>query len=949
MNRAKRKQRLQLKPYLDKLEMRRMMSVGGAGSRFARLAVQAQQSLEAQLADGDLNAFARTLAHRPMLAADMGLGVLSQSLRQDSGYAKRHGWGAALVSELTAHPGYAAAHHLTGLTAPQAPPTSPATSPTQTTAATTQSGSQGGGGDDGTSTPPVTTSPVLASPVLNDPLSVAVGGTLDVTLPSLGLGTTGVTFTITPQPLPANMSFNRGTGVLVFAPAPGQEGVLDFSVAISNGSQKGTIVLPITVTDPALSTTEVSGQVVDENGNPLANMPVTIDGSSTTTNAAGDFTLTGIAANPGPISAGGSVGSAQGRQDLTAPVAQLLGHAVYSGANNVIPSPLILPMINWSTAASFSQATASQPLNITNSAVPGFGIQIPSSAAAGAPSISGTVQVAQLSATLAAQHMPQGISGGMFLFQVVGSALTQPAELTLPNTAGYKPGSVLNLYMMNMATGGHDIVGEMVVSSDGLTMTSTGLIALGASQATSAVAGPPPEGITPDVSPDSEVDCVLVGPDQGPGTQDTSCAGCQPTITGSFPPTSTGTAIAASDGGLVTGEYFLDHQLVTYQSQGQNIGIDLQYSSAQADPTPVVQYQFTTPIAGDSSSITSINAQVSLAGVSQGTETTYNTPDGLTDGETYNIPLQVDASELATGVYPYTMTVTENFGSGDDETSITMTAEGNVNVVNESSDPFGHGWSVGGLQQLAQVSSGGPVLITAGQQGTEAFDPVYNSGQSYVQDLGLASSTSTAQVLANDGTGNFTTSGTPSSTGVVGSVAGDFNGDGEPDMAVISSSTLAILLNNGSGGFTAGSSYTVPSGEYAQAIAVGNFTGHDDGTLDLAVLLTPTGRSGYYEVAIYTGNGDGTFATPVITTLTEDMTRSGGSLTVGDFNGDGKSDLVAIFDGDQVDVLLAGSGGAMTASSFSSVEAGLALLRDGRRLQWRRSHRPRVRGSRFGV
>ena len=112
----------------------------------------------------------------------------------------------------------------------------------------------------------------------------------------------------------------------------------------------------------------------------------------------------------------------------------------------------------------------------------------------------------------------------------------------------------------------------------------------------------------------------------------------------------------------------------------------------------------------------------------QGTETTYNTPDGLTDGETYNIPLQVDASELATGVYPYTMTVTENFGSGDDETSITMTAEGNVNVVNESSDPLGAGWSVGGLQQLAQVSSGGPVLITAGQQGTEAFEPVYNRG-----------------------------------------------------------------------------------------------------------------------------------------------------------------------------------------------------------------------------
>ena len=49
------------------------------------------------------------------------------------------------------------------------------------------------------------------------------------------------------------------------------------------------------------------------------------------------------------------------------------------------------------------------------------------------------------------------------------------------------------------------------------------------------------------------------------------------------------------------------------------------------------------------------------------------------------------------------MTVTENFGSGIN-VSITTTDEGNVNVVNESSDPLGAGWSVGGLQQLSQVA-----------------------------------------------------------------------------------------------------------------------------------------------------------------------------------------------------------------------------------------------------
>ena len=216
--------------------------------------------------------------------------------------------------------------------------------------------------------------------MIQDPLSVAVGGTLDVTLPNLGLGTSNLTYTITPQPLPANMSFNRETGEFVFAPSPSQTGVTDFSVAVSNGSRSGTIVLPVTVSKPVLPSTEVSGQVVDENGNPLAGMPVTIGNASTVTNSSGDFTLAGIPANPGPISAGGAAGTVQGRLDLTAPVPQLLGHNLYAGANNAIPSPLILPKIDWSAAASFSQTSVVQPLTIANPAMPGFSVQMPAGA-----------------------------------------------------------------------------------------------------------------------------------------------------------------------------------------------------------------------------------------------------------------------------------------------------------------------------------------------------------------------------------------------------------------------------------------------------------------------------------------------------------------------------------------------------------------------------------------
>jgi hypothetical protein len=75
---------------------------------------------------------------------------------------------------------------------------------------------------------------------------------------------------------------------------------------------------------------------------------------------------------------------------------------------------------------------------------------------------------------------------------------------------------------------------------------------------------------------------------------------------------------------------------------------------------------------------------------------------------------------------------------------------------------------------------------------------------------------------------------------VVGTASGIFTTSDEEDMAVVSSSTLAIELYNGAGAFTAGNSYSIPSGYEAKGLAVGNFTGHTNGNLDIAVLLAST-------------------------------------------------------------------------------------------------------------
>ena len=107
----------------------------------------------------------------------------------------------------------------------------------------------------------------------------------------------------------------------------------------------------------------------------------------------------------------------------------------------------------------------------------------------------------------------------------------------------------------------------------------------------------------------------------------------------------------------------------------------------------------------------------------------------------------------------------------------------------------------------------------------------------------------------------------------------DFNGDGKPDLAVLTSTDVRILLGNGDGTFQA--STQVYTATFAYSITVGDFNG--DGKPDLAVP-----RYTFNSVEISLGNGDGTFQTPAYV-----YTGAAGPqhLVAEDFNGDGNTDL----------------------------------------------------------
>ena len=624
-------------------------------------------------------------------------------------------------------------------------------------------------------------------------------------------------------------------------------------------------------------------------------------GLSTITDTSGNFTLPGLTAGDNHFEYDAS--------SATAPNGSFYGafignKDIIGNVNNIITRPIYLMRIDTAGEVQVDPANTTiltnPNLNIT--------LTIPPNTVKdeNGNDYTGMLSISEVPADFTPGSLPDELGPGLVIsLQPMGLTFAQPVPITFPNFDNLTPGSHVDLWSLDHATGEFFIAGKGEVSVDGSVIDTIegGIIA-----SSWHTVVPDPLDNTKD-------------PGQNETSENTKKSDCNETKSGFI---------------TQTGNYFDDHTLSGYRSLGVSRGLKFVYNSTSAFPCPIINTQ--TSLDPLTAVPDAISTELSVGGVDFDNETfKQGTVDLVRQSSMF------DATSIETGNYLYFLYTTSHYTAS----TVSSSNLGNVIVNNQAKSPFGAGWTLFGLQKLQGLSdSVEQVVITEGYGTAKSFQTKFfatptNFSGSFGQfrivsndfngdgsiDLATANyfgNNPNVSILIGDGVGNFSSPISFSVSDWPASITtGDFNGDGIIDLATANDNdNVSILIGDGTGNFSLPIDFSVGT-MYPFSIVSGDFNG--DNVLDLAT------ANGYWlfgdesSISVLLGDGNGNFSLPTIFSVGNSMIPV---MISEDFNGDNVLDLVvANEDESSISVLLGdGNGNFSTPTSFAVGDGPFSIV-----------------------
>ncbi|HMD41242.1 MAG TPA: FG-GAP-like repeat-containing protein [Candidatus Acidoferrum sp.] len=207
---------------------------------------------------------------------------------------------------------------------------------------------------------------------------------------------------------------------------------------------------------------------------------------------------------------------------------------------------------------------------------------------------------------------------------------------------------------------------------------------------------------------------------------------------------------------------------------------------------------------------------------------------------------EATGSPITIGKQPTAIVIADFNGDGNQDFAVTNFADNTFSVFLGNGDGT-FTQATGSPFALPNAATGPIAMVTADFNGDGKADLAI-----------VDQNTNEVSILLGNGDGTFTqATNSPFAVGrtPVAIATGDLNDDGHPDIAVLNQAdnTVSVLLGNGDGTFTSALSSPLATGQVPTAINIGDYNG--DGNLDIAVTDPQTNS-----VSVYLGLSQGLFA-----------------------------------------------------------------------------------------